>query len=130
MPEDLVSLTKFRSISTDGRWGRDRAVFCEHAPPIAKRTGSTDKAVAVSRERYATAREVIEDKVLKWSGMERSDVPTGVSYPSIKTDEEMERAVPEDPTKVVMPETLKAVQSPHRPTAASSPRPKNSLRSI
>lgn len=39
-------------------------------PPIGAVTGSADKIIRVSRERYAKKREVIEDKILRWSGME------------------------------------------------------------
>ncbi|MDD5251874.1 MAG: type IV secretion system DNA-binding domain-containing protein [Patescibacteria group bacterium] len=37
--------------------------------PIAESTGSTEKVVRVSRERYARPRAQIEEKVLRWSGM-------------------------------------------------------------
>lgn len=129
LPEDLVSLAKFQVYLKLMVDGVATAPFSANTlPPIAKRTGSTEKAVAVSRERYATPREVIEDKVLKWSGMERSDVPAGVSYPSIKTDEELEKQGAEDQTKVVMPETLKAVAPSASVDGGDHPAPKEFLK--
>ena len=41
--------------------------------PIGHPTGSFDKVVRVSRERYASKKENIEDKILRWSGLEGGD---------------------------------------------------------
>lgn len=41
--------------------------------PIGRPTGSFDKVVKVSRERYGTRRENIEDKILRWSGLDGGD---------------------------------------------------------
>ncbi len=41
--------------------------------PIGHPTGSFDKVVRVSRERYGNKRENIEDKILRWSGLEGGD---------------------------------------------------------
>jgi len=38
--------------------------------PIGSPTGSAEKVIRVSRERYAKTRKSIEEKILKWSGME------------------------------------------------------------
>lgn len=37
-------------------------------PPIAQRTGSTQKVIEQSRERYSGNRKAIEDRVIAWSG--------------------------------------------------------------
>lgn len=37
-------------------------------PPIAQRTGSTQKVIEQSRERYSGNRKTIEDRVMAWSG--------------------------------------------------------------
>ena len=39
-------------------------------PPISVPTGNTEKVIKVSRERYATPRSVIEEKINKWMGAE------------------------------------------------------------
>lgn len=39
-------------------------------PPISVPTGNEEKVVKVSRERYATSRDVIEEKINKWMGAE------------------------------------------------------------
>lgn len=75
-PEDLVSLAKFQmylKLMVDGV--ATQPFSANTFPPIVKRTGSFDKTVQISRERYAEARHIIEEKVLKWSGMEFIHLP-------------------------------------------------------
>ncbi|MCE9586668.1 type IV secretion system DNA-binding domain-containing protein [Candidatus Uhrbacteria bacterium] len=75
-PEDLVNITKFQiylKLMVDGV--ATSPFSANTLPPIAERTNSQDKVVAVSRERYAEPRPIIEEKVLKWAGMETT--PTG-----------------------------------------------------
>lgn len=114
-PEDLVNLAKtqiYLKLMVDGV--ATKPFSANTLPPIAKRVDSAEKIIQVSRERYAEPRRLIEEKVLKWSGMElamslatpaleanaaaiahpddqgeRTDDETGpVRYPSIKTAEE------------------------------------------
>ncbi len=69
-PEDLVNLGKYDiylKLMIDG--ASSEPFSATTLPPIAKRTGSTDKVIKVSRERNARPRSEIEDKVLRWSGM-------------------------------------------------------------
>lgn len=91
-PEDLVNLSKFQiylKLMVDG--AATSPFSANTLAPIAQRTGSEDKVVAVSRERYASPRSEIEEKVLRWSGMEVGGSST-VSYPDIFTEEEHARA--------------------------------------
>jgi hypothetical protein len=70
LPEDLVNLGKYDiylKLMIDG--ASSEPFSATTLPPIAKRTGSTDKVIKVSRERNARPRSEIEDKVLRWSGM-------------------------------------------------------------
>ena len=60
-------------------------------PPIGSRTGSEQKVIAVSRERYAQTRQAIEEKVLRWSGMEAMGAERELAYPIIQTQEEREK---------------------------------------
>ncbi len=69
--EDLVNLTKYQVYLKLMVDGVATAPFSANTlAPIAQRTGSEAKIVAVSRERYASPRSVIQEKVLRWSGME------------------------------------------------------------
>ncbi len=73
-PEDLVNLGKYDiylKLMIDG--AASEPFSATTLPPIAKRTGSEDKVIKVSRERYATPRDKIEEKVIRWSGMGTSD---------------------------------------------------------
>ncbi|MCC7357303.1 type IV secretion system DNA-binding domain-containing protein [Candidatus Uhrbacteria bacterium] len=90
-PEDLLNLAKYQvylKLMVDGV--ATQPFSSNTMAPIAKRTASEQKVVAVSRERYASKRADIEEKVLRWSGMVRGDEPEGVSYPKILSEEEIE----------------------------------------
>ncbi len=87
-PEDLVNLSKYQvylKLMVDG--ASTPPFSANTLSPVAQRTGNAQKVIAVSRERYAAPRSVIEEKVLRWSGME-STVAADVSYPDILTEEE------------------------------------------
>ncbi len=89
LPEDLVNLPKFQmylKLMVDGV--ATQPFSASTLAPIAQRTGNEQKVIAVSRERYAEPRPVIEEKVLRWSGMETTEGSGGLLYPSIQTQEE------------------------------------------
>ena len=70
MEEDIVNLAKFEiflKLMIDGV--ASQPFSASTLPPIGSPTGSAEKVVRVSRERYAKPREQIEDKILRWSGM-------------------------------------------------------------
>jgi hypothetical protein len=75
MPEDLINIPKFNiylKLLIDG-------VTCQpfsanSLPPIAQKTDSFVNVLKVTRERYAKPRAEIEDKVMKWTGMEDLDI--------------------------------------------------------
>lgn len=104
-PEDLTNLAKYQVYLKLMVDGVATAPFSANTlAPIAQIQHTADKVIAVSRERYAEPRAVIEEKVLRWSGMEigtsRSALPvegaaeeggmTAVQYPKIVTAEERE----------------------------------------
>jgi len=70
-PEDLVNLSKFQvylKLMIDGV--TSEAFSANTLPPVeipASQRGLRDKIIAVSRERYAKPREVVEDKITRWS---------------------------------------------------------------
>lgn len=72
--EDLVNLGKYEvylKLMIDGV--ASEPFSANTLPPISHPTASTDKVIKVSRERYAVPRAVIEEKVLKWSGIGTAD---------------------------------------------------------
>ena len=102
-PEDLTNLAKYQIYLKLMVDGVATAPFSANTlAPIAQRFGSEEKVIAVSRERYAEPRAVIEEKVLRWSGMETGpppasleeavlgSAPAGIAYPKIMTSDERE----------------------------------------
>ena len=68
---DLVNLTKFQiylKLMIDGV--ASQPFSANTLSPINLSTHSAEKVIKVSRERYATSRENIEDKIMRWTGME------------------------------------------------------------
>ncbi len=65
--EDLVNLTRFNfyiKLMIDGLVSEPFSA--RSLPPLAKRTGSAERVIALSRERYASQREEVEEKIKKW----------------------------------------------------------------
>jgi len=72
--EDIVNLPKFQiflKLMIDGISSQPFSALT--MPPIGSRTGSAEKVIRVSRERYGVNRSVIEEKITRWSGMEIDD---------------------------------------------------------
>jgi hypothetical protein len=71
LEENIVNLSKYSvllKLMIDGV--ASRPFSAQTMPPIGSPTGSAEKVIRVSRERYSKKRETIEEKILKWSGME------------------------------------------------------------
>ncbi len=69
--EDIVNLAKYQvmlKLMIDGVASQPFSSMT--LSPIAHATDSTERVVRVSRERYAMRREHIEEKIMRWSGME------------------------------------------------------------
>jgi len=69
--EHIVNLSKFHvllKLMIDGV--ASQPFSATTMPPIGSPTDSAEKVIRVSRERYAKPKSVIEDKILRWSGME------------------------------------------------------------
>ena len=72
--EDLVNLPKYNiylKLMIDGVASRPFSAVT--LPPVALKTDSAEKVIRVTRERYATPRENIEDKIKRWSGLESEE---------------------------------------------------------
>jgi hypothetical protein len=68
---DLVNLPKYQvflKLMIDGISSQPFSAMT--MPPIGIPTGSAEKVIRVSRERYATGRDKIEEKIMRWSGMD------------------------------------------------------------
>lgn len=69
--EDLVNLTKYDTyikLMIDGV--SSHPFSATGLPPVTGATGNREKVIKVSREHYAKPRELIEEKIMRWSGME------------------------------------------------------------
>ncbi len=67
--EDIVNLAKYQiylKLMIDGVASQPFSAMT--MPPIGSPTGSLDKVIRVSRERYGKPRADIEDKIMRWSG--------------------------------------------------------------
>jgi CxxC-x17-CxxC domain-containing protein len=75
--EDLVNLAKYdvyMKLMIDGV--SSQPFSASTLPPIEGSTGAKDSVIKVSRERYATERAVVEDKIIRWS--ENASVEGGI----------------------------------------------------
>lgn len=69
---DLVNLTKYDvylRLMIDGV--ASDPFSATTLPPVSGRTGNHEKVMMVSRERYAQKREVVEEKIRRWTGVDQ-----------------------------------------------------------
>ena len=70
LEEDLINLPKYNiylKLMIDGV--ASKPFSANTLPPIGHPTGSAEKVIKVSRERYSSSREEIEEKIMRWSGL-------------------------------------------------------------
>jgi CxxC-x17-CxxC domain-containing protein len=85
--EDLVNLTKYDTYMKLMIDGISSTPFSASGlPPVTGPTENRDKVIRVSRERYAKPKEIVEEKIVRWSGMQ-------VIGAEEKTDEELEAEI-------------------------------------
>jgi CxxC-x17-CxxC domain-containing protein len=85
--EDLVNLTKYDTymkLMIDGVASLPFSAV--GMAPVSGKTENRDKVIRVSRERYAKPREIVEEKIIRWSGMQIAGVED-------KSDEEIEAEI-------------------------------------
>ena len=107
-PEDLVNLPKYQiylKLMVDGV--STPPFSASTLGPIATVLGSAQKVIEQSRERYAEPRPIIEEKVLKWAGMETT-VETG-GAPAVLQD--------------IQPTTVESAPAIKIPAPAPAPAP-------
>jgi len=71
---DLVNLTKFNiylKLMIDGV--ASHAFSATTLPPLWEKEGNREKILQISRERYSKDRQVVEDKIARWSGVMEMD---------------------------------------------------------
>ncbi len=95
-PLDLVALPKYRvylKLMIDGVTSDPFSAMT--LPPISNRTSNREKVIKVSRERYAQSRVQVEERILRWAGVEQlfKDTASAESK-SLDPDEAIYRNVP------------------------------------
>lgn len=134
-PEDLVNLPKYNiylKLMVDGV--ATTPFSATTLPPMAIYSGNAAKVIAVSRERYAVPRSNIEEKVLRWSGMEAAAATLRGEEPGFKIEEEKknlggytptalrDRVLSDEEKESVEPEQVEYLKiSPERLQALSKP---------
>lgn len=69
--EDLLNLTKYNvylKLMIDGVASEPFSAIT--LPPLEGRTNNRDKIISVSRERYGKPKELVEEKIMRWTGVE------------------------------------------------------------
>ncbi|MEI9967065.1 MAG: CxxC-x17-CxxC domain-containing protein [Candidatus Moraniibacteriota bacterium] len=122
---DLVNLPKYQiylKLMIDGIAGD--AFSATTLPPIKlEDAGNDDKIIAVSRERYASSKQDVEDKIRRWSGMlSPEELEALAKKPVQRFGNENEAKSPRPPKPPVRRENPQTAQKPQR-TAAPKPRP-------
>ncbi|MFH2136563.1 MAG: type IV secretion system DNA-binding domain-containing protein [Patescibacteria group bacterium] len=85
--EDLVNLTKYDTYMKLMIDGVSSTPFSASGlPPVTGPTDNRDKVIRVSRERYAKPKEIVEEKITRWSGMQAIGTEE-------KSDEELEAEI-------------------------------------
>lgn len=85
--EDIINLTKFNillKLMIDGVASMPFSAMT--LPPIGKPTASLNTVINVSRERYGRRREIIEEKINRWSGVFSEEEEEQKSAPNQKNE--------------------------------------------
>ncbi|MBI5135593.1 type IV secretion system DNA-binding domain-containing protein [Candidatus Uhrbacteria bacterium] len=101
--EDLVNLAKYSvylKLMIDGVSSDPFSATI--LPPLSQRQNNNAKVIAVSRERYGTSREVVEDKINRWSeGIATTTGSAASSAPVVVR--RMDAAPAAQPVKTIVP---------------------------
>lgn len=124
--EDLVNLPKYNiylKLMIDGVSSRPFSAIT--LPPVATRTDSAEKVIRITRERYGTPREKIEEKIKRWTGIESGDDGDDVDTTSEKKLTPLASAPKAEPVKK-LGDFLKKEPEPAKP-AERPPLPQRSV---
>jgi hypothetical protein len=78
MPNDLVSLSKYTGylrLLIDGMPSKTFSMNTLPPPAYNVEEGRREKVIKLSRERYATKRDIVEDKIRRWSENKKLPAP-------------------------------------------------------
>ncbi len=91
LPNDIVTLAKYTAytkLMIDGMPSKTFSVATLPPPQLDEDPARREKIVRLSRERYCTPREVVEDKILRWSEsgkrLDERKAPRALPKPEIK----------------------------------------------
>lgn len=108
LPNDLVNLPKYNiylKLMIDGITGD--AFSATVLPPIAiEESGSHEKVIQVSRDRYATRKEDVEEKIRRWTGV-LSEEEKRVALQLPKPQSSSEKRAEERPRPKLVPQSSK-----------------------
>ncbi|PIY95601.1 MAG: hypothetical protein COY66_06345 [Candidatus Kerfeldbacteria bacterium CG_4_10_14_0_8_um_filter_42_10] len=113
---DLVNLPKYNvylKLMIDGV--SSNPFSATTLPPAVGETGNYEKIVNVSRERYANTKESVEEKIIRWSGVEEMYRATAEEDARYENGEQRAR-----PKTQVRPEYKKPEVAASKPPAAKS----------
>jgi len=113
---DLVNLTKYDvylKLMIDGVASEPFSATTLPPVPNEFRTDNREKVIRVSRERYATPRDVIEEKIMRWSGL-TAESETEVDEATFQTNVQAQKSASPHPQRI--PETM-----PSRPPLRAQP---------
>ncbi len=109
LPPDIVSLNKYTAYTrmlVDGMPTKTFSLDTLPPPDFETEEGRREKVIKLSRERYATPREIVEDKIRRWS--------------ESSTKEGDELSAPSE-TKALPPVEPKAIDTPDKKGALPKP---------
>jgi type IV secretory pathway TraG/TraD family ATPase VirD4 len=78
LPNDIVTLAKYNAytkLMIDGMPSKTFSVATLPPPELTFEEGRREKIIRLSRERYCTPREVVEDKIARWAEAGRIEAP-------------------------------------------------------
>lgn len=93
--DDLVNLTKYNiylKLMIDGVASEPFSAVT--LPPLHDVDGHADKVIAVSRERYGKPRKVVEEKIIRWSGLKEAMHEQGLAADSAARQTRSEKPRP------------------------------------
>ncbi len=115
--EDIVNLTKYQIIlklMIDGV--ASQPFSAATLPPLASPTDSAEKVIRVSRERYGRKRELVEEKIARWSSSATDEEDAGADSDVIVLPENKElKKLPSAQPVAQLPKSQPQPQSPSRP---------------
>ncbi len=130
--EDIVNLTKYQIIlklMIDGVASHPFSAMT--LPPLAHPTDSAEKVIRISRERYGRKRELVEEKIGRWSMSETDAQDAGeedIETPLISSGMSELKKLPSEQPKPQLPPAPKPImqkqESPKR-NEEKKPEPKN-----